>query len=98
MSSTKRPAVAPTVPSRISLSWPENVSVKTLALEVDVEPDLRLDLHQRLARQAGGLEDDPAAQLDEERLALRDERELLRRRRVAVAGAVAPRVGGEASR
>ncbi len=30
MSSTKRPAVAPTVPSMISLSWPENVSVKTL--------------------------------------------------------------------
>ena len=32
-------------------------------------------------------------QLDEERVALRDDRELLRRRRVAVAVAVAPGVG-----
>ena len=29
MSSTKRPEVAPTVPSLMIFSWPENVSVKT---------------------------------------------------------------------
>ena len=52
MSRMKRPAVAPTVPSLMIFSWPENVEREDLALDVDLERDLRLHLHQRLAEEA----------------------------------------------
>src|SRR5206468_4154051 len=43
-----------------------------LARDVDLERDVGLDLHQRLAEGTREVEDDAAGQLDEERLRLRD--------------------------
>jgi hypothetical protein len=94
MSSTNRPAVAPTVPSLMIFSSPVKESVKTRRAE-SISRMTGLRLEQRLVEDAGRLEQDAAGELDEERGGLRDDGELPLRGAALVPGRVLPAAGVE---